>query len=614
MSAPSPRSTSQAGRIQGAALYSVIAALMLTLLLEALDQTIVSTALPKIIASLNGFDRYTWVITAYLLASTAVLPVIGKVSDIFGRKWFLLGGVVLFLIGSALSGAAQTMTQLIIFRALQGLGAGMGISLVFTVVGDLFPPRERGKWMGVFSAVYGFSSVFGPTIGGWLADHGPLVGSFVTDQTRWRWVFYINVPVGLLALSALALYLPLTTSASGTAAWRRIDFLGAALATAATICLLLGLSWGSDGTYAWNSSQVELVLAAAAILAGTFLFRETRAAEPILPLSLFRDQTVAADAVAALGIGLVLLPLVLYIPLFLQGILKVSATDAGLSLLPLTISLVIGGGMAGTMVGRIGRYRNVVITAAVLLLVGLALLTRLTATIPLAVAEGFMVVTGLGIGVFFPINTLVMQNAVPRQMMGVSTGLVRYLQALGQTLGAAIIGTVVNNSLSSGISSHLSAADKAQLTPQGVKAATDPQILTSSAYHDRVQQMLQHYAIQGATAHIPAGPQHAQAVATATHQAILQADALLNRTIDVVRASLDTAIVQGFTAMLAFGVLILIAAYLLKDIPLQGAESWGAGAESSGAGAESWGAGTGAPGNGSPVAPSGAWQKANSTK
>jgi MFS family permease len=221
-------------RLRGFALASVLGAAMLTLLLEALDQTVVSTALPRIIGSLQGFDRYIWVVTAYALASSLLIPVVGKLSDQFGRKGFLLVGTTLFLIGSALSGLAQTMDQLIVFRAVQGLGAGMGIALVFTVVGDIFPPAERAKWQGLFGAVYGLASVVGPSLGGWLTDHGPLVGSLVTDTTRWRWIFAINLPLGVLALLALAIFLPKNISVrsstgTGWAAIRRIDFLGAIL-------------------------------------------------------------------------------------------------------------------------------------------------------------------------------------------------------------------------------------------------------------------------------------------------------------------------------------------------------------------------------------------------
>ncbi|MGH2480799.1 MAG: MFS transporter, partial [Ktedonobacteraceae bacterium] len=287
---PEKSATPASGRsLHGFVLVSVLAALMLTLLLEALDQTIVGTALPRIVGELQGFDRYSWVVTAYLLASTTMIPIVSKLSDQFGRKWFLVLGSAVFLLGSVLSGAAQTMDQLIAFRAIQGLGAGTGIALVFVVVGDIFVPAERAKWQGIFSGVYGFSSVVGPTLGGWLTDHGPLLGNFVTDATRWRWVFYINLPIGIIALAALLIYMPRNISRRsneyrGWAALRRVDFLGAVLASSATICLLLGLTWGSDATYAWNSQQIVGILSASGVLYILFFIAERFASDPLLPL------------------------------------------------------------------------------------------------------------------------------------------------------------------------------------------------------------------------------------------------------------------------------------------------------------------------------------------
>ena len=301
----SPSVKAAAPRLQGIALISVLTALMLTLLLEALDQTVVGTALPKIIGDLNGFSLYTWVATAYLLASATVVPIVGKLSDQFGRKGFFLVGVIIFLLGSALSGASQTIDQLIAFRALQGLGAGVGISLVFTVVGDIFPPAERARWQGIFGAVYGLSSVFGPTLGGFLTDHGPVVGTFITDASRWRWVFYVNIPIGIVALVALIVYLPAnisvrTSTLHGWPAIRRIDFPGAALASATTICLLLGLTWGGQ-TYPWASLQVIGVLVGSGVLFVLFLVVERFAAEPVLPLSLFKNQVFASAALLSRG-------------------------------------------------------------------------------------------------------------------------------------------------------------------------------------------------------------------------------------------------------------------------------------------------------------------------
>ncbi|HJT58198.1 MAG TPA: MFS transporter, partial [Ktedonobacteraceae bacterium] len=372
-------------RIHGIALVSILVALMLTLLLEALDQTVVGTALPRIVGDLQGFDRYTWVVTAYLLGSTTMVPIVGKLSDQFGRKWFFIAGVVIFLLGSALSGASQTMNQLIAFRALQGLGAGTGIALVFTVVGDIFPPAERARWQGIFSAVYGFSSVVGPTVGGWLTDHGPLLGNLVTDATRWRWVFYINLPIGIIALAALLIYLPANISErsnrySGWAAVRRIDFLGAVLASAATICLLLGLTWGGDQTYDWGSVQVIGTLVAAGILYIVFFIVERFAAEPVLPLSLFRNQVFSAGSTLSLLQGMVLLGLVIYLPLYLQAVLGQSATNSGVVITPLTVSLVVGAGLSGFVVAVVKRYQAITILGAIVMTLGVYLMTRMTAS------------------------------------------------------------------------------------------------------------------------------------------------------------------------------------------------------------------------------------------
>src|SRR5215831_11949373 len=288
-------------RVRGFALATVMISLMLSLLLEALDQAIVGTAMPRIMAELHGLDRYTWVVTAYVLATMTMVPIVGKLSDQFGRKWFLLGGTVLFLVGSLLAGASQSMNQLILFRALQGLGAGIGMALVATVFGDLFEPEARARWGSVFGIVYGVSTLFGPTLGGWLTEYGPLVGSLITQSSRWRWVFYLNLPVGLLAVGALLFFLPTTFSVptstrTGWAAMRRIDGLGAVLCAAATICLMLGLTWGSSEVFAWSSAPVLGIVGGGMLLFVLFLLVERRASEPILPLSLFRTQVFSVAA------------------------------------------------------------------------------------------------------------------------------------------------------------------------------------------------------------------------------------------------------------------------------------------------------------------------------
>jgi EmrB/QacA subfamily drug resistance transporter len=458
-------------RLRGFALASVMIALMLTLLLESLDQAIVGTAMPRIIAQLHGLDRYSWVVTAYILASMTMVPIVGKLSDQFGRKWFLLCGTSLFLLGSILAGASQSMNQLILFRGLQGLGAGIGMALVATVIGDLFPPDERAKWMSLFGIVYGISSLVGPTVGGWLAEHGPLLGSLVTDATRWRWVFYINLPVGLIAVVALLVFLPANLSGNPHArinreSVRRIDFLGAMLCAAATICLMLGLTWGGDRVYAWTSVQVIGILAAAILLFAVFLFAERRASEPILPLDLFRNRTFSVGALLALLQMMVLMGFSLYLPLFFQGALAVSPTSAGLVMTPFSLSMVLGAVLSSMAVNKLKRSRIIAIVSALLMSVGALLIALMTPATSLLLAIAFMVLTGIGTGTFFTLPMVAVQNAVPESRLGVSTAGLRYLGQLGATLGIAIVGTVVTSATSGNPMSHLptSAASRQALS------------------------------------------------------------------------------------------------------------------------------------------------------
>src|SRR5437588_826653 len=309
------------------------------------------------------------------------------------------------------------MNQFIAFRALQGLGAGIGIALAFVLVADMFPPAERVRWQSLFGVVYGLANLVGPTLGGWLTDHGPLVGALVTETTRWRWVFYVNIPVGIIALTALLIYLPANISArsshhTGWAAVRRIDFPGAVLSAAATICLLLGLTWGSNATYDWSSLQVIGILASAVILFGAFLLTERFAVEPILPLDLFRNQVFAVAALLSLLQLMILVGLIVYLPLYLQGVLGVSATGAGAVITPMTVSSVIGGALAGFAITVFKRYRLITILSALIMTAGVFLLTRMTPTTGLLEAVVFMVIAGIGLGPFFSVLTIAAQRAV----------------------------------------------------------------------------------------------------------------------------------------------------------------------------------------------------------
>jgi predicted MFS family arabinose efflux permease len=482
-------------------------------------------------------------------------------------------GIAIFLLGSALSGASQTMNQFIAFRAVQGLGAGIGIALAFVVVADMFPPAERVRWQSLFGVVYGLSNLVGPTLGGWLTDHGPLVGTVVTETTRWRWVFYINVPIGIIALAALLIYLPVNISArssdyTGWAAVRRIDFPGAVLSAAATICLLLGLTWGSNATYDWSSLQVIGILVAAAILYGAFLIVERYAVEPVLPLDLFRNRVFAAASLLSLLQLMVLVGLIVYLPLFLQGVLGVSATDAGAVITPMTVSSVIGAALAGFAITVLKRYQVITIVSAFVMTAGVFLLTRMTPTTGILEAIIFMVIAGIGLGPFFSVLTIAAQNALPRTRLGIGTSAVRYLGQLGSVLGVALVGTVVNNTLASDIASRLPATTVKQLTPQGVKFATNPQVLVNPTYRDTVVSTAKRFAAQSAVAQVPPGPQHDHVAASVAAQAMQQAQHLLDQVFASLKLSLAFAIQHGFIAVLVFCGVIIVATFFLKDVPM----------------------------------------------
>ena len=560
-------------RLRGIALFSVVATLVLTLLLEALDQTVVGTAMPKIIGSLHGFDHYTWVVNAYLLGAITMIPIVGKLSDQFGRKGFLLAGTAIFLLGSVLAGASQTMYQLIIFRAIQGCGSGIGMALVGTVIADIFPPAERAKWQGIFGAVYGFSSLVGPSVGGWLADHGPLLEPLVSESTRWRWVFYINFPLGIVALAALFICLPSRISVrcnhfTGWAAVHRIDWIGSMLVAAATVCLLLVLTWGSDQSIGWNALQVIAILVAAGILYIWFFITERFAIEPVLPLSLFRNRVFAAGLALSLLLGMILMGLAIYLPFFFQGVLGISATDTGLEMMALLLSIIVGAVLFGGVVIFSNRYQVALILGTSIMGVGAFLLTQMTPATSLLDAAIFMSITGIGIGSLFPVLTVVAQNALPPTQLGVGTGAVNYLRQLGQTLGVAIIGAVVNFSLSSNITKRLPSGLVKQIAPENLKAATDPQILMNPVYRDTIIQKSQWFAVNNAIAHVPAGPLHDQIATALVVQVMRQTQNHLNQVFEALKPALAVALRDGFVTVLVFSMAAILVTFFLKDISM----------------------------------------------
>jgi MFS family permease len=346
---------------------------------------------------------------------------------------------------------------LIAFRAVQGLGSGIGIALVVTVVADIFPPAERAKWQSIFGSIYGVANLIGPTLGGWLTDHGPTLAPLVTQATHWRWIFYINLPVGMIALAMLLIFLPVDISerSQHVVSWavvRRIDFSGALLVALATIGLLLELTWGSDATFGWGAPLVLGVIVVAGVLYALFLLTESRMGDPIVPLGLFRNRVFTAAALLTLLQGMALLGLTIYLPLFLQGVLGISATGSGAILTPMLVSATVVAVLAGFAISRLKRYRWIAILGAVVMSAGTFLLTQLTPSTSLLLAASAMVITGIGLGVFFAVAPLAAQNALPQTQLGVGTAVVKYVGQLGPALGVALIGAVVNSSL------HLSLA------------------------------------------------------------------------------------------------------------------------------------------------------------
>jgi EmrB/QacA subfamily drug resistance transporter len=430
--ATKPSSAGAAAREQvpGNVLVS-IGALLLGMLLAALDQTIVSTALPTIVSDLGGLDHLSWVVTAYLLAATAATPLWGKLGDQYGRKRLFQTAVVIFLAGSALCGAAQDMAQLIAFRAVQGLGGGGLIVLSMAIVGDLVPPRERGRYQGLFGAVFGATSVLGPLLGGLFTQH-----------LSWRWVFYVNLPVGIVALAVIAAVLRIPRKDQRHV----IDYLGTFLIAAVATCLVLVASLGGT-TWDWGSAQIVGLAVLGVVLAVAFVAVERQAAEPVLPLRLFRVRTFTLSAVISFVVGFAMFGAMTYLPTFLQVVQGVSPTMSGVHMLPMVLGLLLASTASGQIVSRTGRWKVFPIAGTGITTLGLLLLHQLDAGSSTAELSGFFFVFGLGLGLVMQVLVLIVQNAVPYADLGVATSGATFFRSIGASFGVAVFGTVFTGRL-----------------------------------------------------------------------------------------------------------------------------------------------------------------------
>ena len=412
--------------------FEILGAVLVGLFLGALDQTIVGPVLPHISTELKGADYYTWIVTAYLLTSTVSIPIYSKLSDIFGRKPMLLAGIGLFLVGSALSGLSQNMWQLIAFRGLQGLGAGALFPISLAVIGDLFTPAERAKYQGLFGAVFGIASLVGPFVGGML-----------TDNLSWRWIFYVNLPLGLVSLHLIWRLLPTVRQ---TGARFNLDTAGLVTMALTIVPILIALTLAQNGDWAAPGVIAGFAIGLVSLLA--FLVAETRAEDPVIPLSLFRNRTFAVSGAATFLSSFAFGVLIIFLPLWFQVVQGASSTASGYDLLPFLLGLIVCSVVSGIVVSRTGRYKLLMIGGALVLAVGLAFFTNLRADTPTPVVWAWMIVAGIGVGPTMTVFTVIVQNAVPFKVMGTATGDLTLIRQIGTSVGLSISFTVFRNSLS----------------------------------------------------------------------------------------------------------------------------------------------------------------------
>jgi EmrB/QacA subfamily drug resistance transporter len=457
--------TGTEARPTGAALYTVFGALMLGMFLAALDQTIVATALPTIVGELGGLNHLSWVVTSYLVATTASTPLYGKLGDLYGRKLLFAIAIVIFLIGSALSGASQSLSELIGFRALQGIGAGGLMVGAQAIIADIVPARERGRYMGLIGSVFAVSSVA-----------GPLLGGFFVDSLSWRWVFYVNLPIGAVALAVVILRLHLPRSRTE----HRIDWLGAALLTTAVVCLVLLTTWGG-AQYAWSSGTIIGLGVATVVLAAAFALVERHAAEPLMPPGLFAGRGFTVAVALGFLVGLAMFGALTFLPLYLQVVRGASPTGSGLLLVPLMVGLLTASIASGRRISRTGRYRWFPIVGSATLAIGMLLLTRLGVSTPYVVTAVTMIVIGTGIGLFMQVVILVAQNDAPPEQVGTATSTATFFRSIGGSVGVAIFGAIFSARLTSGLAAlpasavaqlHLTAGS-VQVSPSAVQALPD---------------------------------------------------------------------------------------------------------------------------------------------
>lgn len=508
--------------------FLLLNSLMMAMFISALDSSIVSTATPHILADLGGFNLLSWVFTVYLLASTVVVPLVGKLSDMFGRKPFILVGIAIFVTASAACGAAPTMPLLILARAVQGIGGGMLFGCVFATIGDMYTPIERAKYMGYFIMAFTLASLTGPTIGGIL-----------TDGPGWRWCFYINLPVGAAAAALIWANLPNIRKGGSLG---RIDFLGAALLSASTICVLLGLVWSNE-EFGWVSPMTIGLFVAGAVLCVAFIFQESRHSEAILPLTLFRNRVFVQSNLIAVTQGAGMFGAIQYLPTFIQTALGASATASGIVSTPQSLGLLATSIVGGQIIARTGRFKYQVILGAAITVVAAYLLQTIDAGASKTSIAVYMVIFGLGSGLVGPTISVIVQSSVPQDMMGVATGGRQFFMQIGQVMGVAVFGLIFTTTYVSSFNADIAPSTRAAIPADAFERFHDPTLSLDPVRYDAVRDELRH---------LPNG------------------DAVVEDAVKSQKTAVAGAIERLFLGATLTGFIVLALTITLPEIPLRG--------------------------------------------
>lgn len=518
---PNVQTTNQ---ITGQRKWWALATVLLTMFFSSMNQTVVSTAIPTIIGDLQGFELYAWLFSAFMMTSAVTVPIYGKLSDVYGRKPFYIFGLIMFMLGSAVSGQAQTMLELVLARGVQGIGAGAMMSMPRATVGDIFNPKERGRWMGVMGAVFGLSSILGPVIGGWI-----------TDTISWRWVFYINLPFGMLALIGVLFALPKVRTNEQT----KVDWFGSVLLILGLIPILLGFTWAGT-KYAWSSPIILALFGSGVVVIALFIWFERKASDPVITPALFKNRIFSTSLILGIFVSMAMFGSVMFLPLFIQGVVGLNPQNSGLVMSPMMISFIIGSMVAGQIMTRTGKYRTLAHVSAAVICIGSFLLMNMDMNTKYPTVIVNMVVLGMGIGSLMPLLNIAVQNAFPYRMMGTVNATQQFVSSLGGVIASPIFGSILNRGFQNSMSSAM--PDELKDLP-GDLSQIDPQTMLTEQAQQEIANQFTHFGAAG--------------------------QEMFQQLLHAVKISLTSGITNLFQVGLVFAVLCLIGTFFLPERRLQ---------------------------------------------